>query len=111
MLKRGSTRGGADSGALQDIALRIIAFKDTMSSLEQKIDAVKRIGEEKTTRDDVLRLVTDRVTKEEIIQLLPNEEILQEKMKIIVRDEFDIFSMEVKKDLKSLDENLVKYKA
>ena len=79
--------------------------------LEQRVDAVKKIGEEKTTREDVLRLVSDRVTKDEILQLIPNEEILQEKMKVIVRDEFDIFSADFKKDLKALDENLVKYKA
>jgi hypothetical protein len=75
------------------------------------VDAVKKIGEEKTTREDVLRLVSDRVTKEEILQLIPNEEILQEKMKIVVRDEFEAYSAEFKKDLKSIDENLVKYKA
>jgi hypothetical protein len=80
-------------------------------SLEQRVDAIKKIGEEKTTREDVLRLVSDRVTKEEVLQLLPNEEIQQEKTKGIVRDEFDLFSAEIKKDLKALDENLVKYKA
>lgn len=32
-------------------------------------------------------------------------------MKAIVRDEFEIFSGDFKKDLKALDENLVKYKA
>lgn len=110
MLKRGATRG-ADSGAIQDLATRLIQFEEAFISLEQRVDAVKKIGEEKTTREDVLRLVSDRVTKEEILQLIPNEEILQEKMKIVVRDEFEAYSAEFKKDLKSIDENLVKYKA
>ena len=110
MLKRGATRG-ADSGAIQDLAARLIQFEEAFISLEQRVDAVKKIGEEKTTREDVLRLVSDRVTKEEILQLIPNEEILQEKMKIVVRDEFEAYSAEFKKDLKAIDENLVKYKA
>jgi hypothetical protein len=110
MLKRGATRG-ADSGAIQDLATRLIQFEEAFISLEQRVDAVKKIGEEKTTREDVLRLVSDRVTKEEILQLIPNEEILQEKMKIVVRDEFEAYSSEFKKDLKAIDENLVKYKA
>ena len=110
MLKRGATRG-ADSGAIQDLASRLIQFEEAFISLEQRVDAVKKIGEEKTTREDVLRLVSDRVSKEEILQLIPNEEILQEKMKIVVREEFEAYSAEFKKDLKSIDENLVKYKA
>lgn len=67
MLKRGGTRGGADSGALQDMATRLLQFEDAFMALEQRVDAVKKIGEEKTTREDVLRLVSDRVTKEEIL--------------------------------------------
>jgi ribosomal protein L19E len=51
------------------------------------VEALRRLVEDKASREDVRKLTADKVAREDVEQLIPNEEILQEKMKYIVRDE------------------------
>jgi hypothetical protein len=57
--------------------------------LESRIDTVKKIMEDKVSREEIPRLTSDKVSKDEIGQLIPSEEIMQEKLKFVVRDEID----------------------
>jgi hypothetical protein len=50
---------------------------------------LKKVLEEKTSKDDVRKLLSDKVSREDLEQLIPNEDILQEKMKYLIRDELD----------------------
>ena len=45
--------------------------------------------EDKVSREEIPRLTSDKVSKDEIGQLIPSEEIMQEKLKFVVRDEID----------------------
>jgi hypothetical protein len=50
---------------------------------------LKKVLEEKTSKDDVRKLLSEKVSREDLEQLIPNEDILQEKMKYLIRDELD----------------------
>ncbi len=67
--------------------------------------------DEKTSKEDVRKLTTDKVTKEELEQLIPNEEILQEKMKYIVRDEIETLQGKIMDQFRSFDQKLVRIRA
>jgi hypothetical protein len=59
----------------------------------------------------VRKLTQDKVTKEELEQLIPNEEILQEKMKYLIRDEFDTIQNKFTDQLRHFDNKLVKMRS
>ncbi len=106
MLKRGGR--GVDSGAIQDLAQRMIQFEEAFFGLEARVDSIKKSTDEKMGKDDVIRLNSDKVTKDEIQALIPNEEILQEKMKYIIRDEIDNLQNKFMEQLKLFDNKLVR---
>jgi hypothetical protein len=59
----------------------------------------------------VRKLTQDKVTKEELEQLIPNEEILQEKMKYLIRDELDTIQNKFTDQLRHFDNKLVKMRS
>lgn len=100
-----------DNALLQEMTKRSQALEDSISSLEQRLDNFKKLLDDKVTRDDVRKLTSDKVTREDLEQLIPNEEILQEKMKYIVRDETDKLSDKVTDQFKVFDQKLVRLRS
>ena len=64
--------------------------------------------EDKVTRDEVRKLTSDKITKDDIEQLIPNEEIMQEKMKYLIRDELEAIQNRLMDQLKIFDSKLVR---
>jgi len=69
---------------------------------------LKKLMEEKVSREEVPRLTSDKVSKEEIASLIPNEEIMQEKMKFVVRDEIEVMYGKFMDHLRNFDGKLVR---
>lgn len=106
MLKRGGTR--AEAGAVQDLQNQMYQFEDVVLQLESRIDTIKKVLEDKVSRDDIPKLTSDKVTKDEIEQLIPNEEMMHEKMKFIIRDEIENIHNKFNSDLKRFDDKFVR---
>jgi hypothetical protein len=67
--------------------------------------------EDKVNREDVRKLTSDKVSKDDLEQLIPNEEILQEKMKYVIRDETEVMQTRFMDQLKLFDGKLVRLRA
>ena len=76
--------------------------------MEQRYDTLRKVLDEKVNRDDVRKMTQDKVTKEDLEQLIPNEEILQEKMKYLIRDEVEAVQNKFMEQLKHFDAKLVR---
>jgi len=90
---------------------RSAALEDSIGALEQRLDGLRKQVEDKVTREEVRKLTADKVTREDLEQLIPNEEILQEKMKYIVRDETDKLQDKVMDQFKVFDQKLVRLRS
>lgn len=86
----------------------MIQFEDVLFNLESRIDTIKKVLEEKANREDIPKLTSDKVTKDEISQLIPNEEMMQEKMKYIIRDEIENINSKFMDYLRNFDSKLVR---
>lgn len=64
-----------ESGAIGELSTRVSQFEDAFFSLEQRYDTLKKLIDEKTSRDEVKRLTSDKISREELANLIPNEEI------------------------------------
>ncbi len=74
---------------MQEVAIKAQELEEQVEAITTKVDTLKKVLEEKTSKDDVRKLLSDKVSREDLEQLIPNEDILQEKMKYLIRDELD----------------------
>ena len=63
-LRRGTSR--MESVALNDITARITVFEETLIDFEKRHETLKKMLEEKVTKEEVRKLTHDKVTKEEL---------------------------------------------
>lgn len=58
------------------MSIRISQFEDAFFSLDQRFDTLKKLIEEKTSREEVKRITSDKISREELGALIPNEEVI-----------------------------------
>jgi hypothetical protein len=58
------------------MSIRISQFEDAFFSLDQRYDTLKKLIEEKTSREEFKRITSDKISREELGALIPNEEVI-----------------------------------
>lgn len=79
--------------------------------MEAKIDSLKKQVDAKPSKSDILAMTSDKLSKEELVHLLPSEDLMQERLKYLLKEEMELMNLRIVEQFKGFDVKITRLRA